>query len=328
MHDVITVGSATIDAFARTEAELIEIRTDRTKETLIAYPSGTKILIDKLNFHTGGGGTNTAVGFSRLGLKTAFLGRLGNDANAKLVLDELKKENVDFIGHIGSGKTGYSVVLDSVEDDRTILTFKGANNSLRWEHVKRPLSAKWLYLTSMIGESWKTQKKLAAYAKSRGIKVGYNPSSYIARQGTGYLSGIMKSVDLLILNLEEAEYLVGKNPVNETLRNLSVLIPGTIVITDGRNGVFAYDGKMSYRMAANRVRVKETTGAGDAFASGFLAGLIHRGDISYALGMGMANATSVITHLGAKNRLLSLREARAQMRKNRRVTCKKLSFRA
>ncbi len=98
MYDVITVGSATVDVFAHTESELITIKTSHGKEELIAYPSGSKILIDRLEFKIGGGGTNTAVSFSHLGLKTAYLGKIGNDENGEKVLKLLKKEKIDFVG--------------------------------------------------------------------------------------------------------------------------------------------------------------------------------------------------------------------------------------
>jgi len=325
MYDVITVGSATIDAFAKTDAELITIKTSEEEENLIAYPCGTKILISDLDFHSGGGGTNTAVSFSRLGLKTAFLGRLGNDSNADLVLEQLQMENIEFIGVMGKIQTGYSVVLDSIKDDRTILTYKGANNNLKYSEIKKSkLKTKWFYFSSMLGESYKTLEKLALYAKKNKIKVAFNPSSYLAKKGTGHLKELLKSVDLVILNKEEAEYLVGHNPMVELLRNLAVLGPKLIIITDGKNGAHAFDLRHTYFLKARKLRVMETTGAGDAFASGVVAGLIYKDDLEFGLGMGMANASSVIKHLGAKNKLLTYKEALLIMKKNEKVQKKKL----
>ena len=301
MYDVLTIGSATIDVFARTKSELVTIKTDKGEETLIAYPSGTKILITDLDFHTGGGGTNTSVSFSRLGLRTGFIGKLGRDSNAELILNELRKERVDFLGVRGSEQTGYSVVLDSIAEDRTILTFKGANSSLLFSELRKPLpQARWLYCSSMIERSYKALEKTAGYAKKSGIKVAFNPSSYMCRLGTGFMSAMLASVDLLILNKEEAEYLVGHNPEHELLRNLSVLGPKLVIITDGRRGAHAFDGRFHYFLPANKVRIRETTGAGDAFASGLVAGLLKKGSLEHGLHLGMANATSVIRHLGAK----------------------------
>ncbi len=325
MYDVITVGSATIDVFAKTEAELVSIKNGKSQETLIAYPSGTKILITGLDFHTGGGGTNTGVAFSRLGLKTAFLGKLGKDSNAGLILDELKKEKIDFIGVTGKEQTGYSVVLDSVEDDRTILTFKGANSNLKFSEIKKSsIKARWLYFSSMVGESYRTLEKLSDYAKKKGIRVAFNPSSYLAERGTLYLRRLLKNTTLLVLNREEAEYLVGHNPVIELLKSLAVLGPELVIITDGRQGAYAFDRRFYYRIPANKVKTMETTGAGDAFASGVVSGLVYRDDIEFGLNMGMANATSVVRHIGAKNRLLRYKEALSMMKKNHRITRKKV----
>jgi len=101
MYDVITVGSATVDVFANTNAELITIKNEERTEHLIAYETGAKILINDLEFQIGGGGTNTAVSFSRLGLKTAFLGKIGRGSNAQSVINLLEHENVKFIGPRG-----------------------------------------------------------------------------------------------------------------------------------------------------------------------------------------------------------------------------------
>jgi len=323
MYDVITVGSATIDVFAKTEAELINIKTSREEETLIAYPCGTKILINELDFYTGGGGTNTAVAFARLGLKTAFLGKLGSDTNASLIISQLNEEGIEFIGVKGKEQTGYSVVLDSTEDDRTILTYKGANNNLAFAEIRKSaLKAKWFYFSSMVGKSYTTLEQIAQYAKINNIKVAFNPSSYLAKRGTAALKKLLSLTTLVILNKEEAEYLVGHNPDKELLRNLRVLGPRMVVITDGSKGAVAFDGRSFYGLKSNKVKIRETTGAGDAFASGVVAGLIYKNSLTYGLQLGMSNATSVITHLGAKNKLLTYKEAVKAMKKNHRTSMK------
>ena len=93
MYDVITVGSATLDVFAKTRfSELIKIIDPKGETDLIAFPSGSKILVDELEFTTGGGGTNTAVAFSRLGHKVAFVGKLGQGTNSEFINKDLKKE--------------------------------------------------------------------------------------------------------------------------------------------------------------------------------------------------------------------------------------------
>jgi len=307
MFDIITVGSATVDVFVNTDIS--------QKGNKIQYPIGSKILVKDLKFLTGGGGTNTAVSFSRLGLKVAYLGKIGSDENGKKILDLLKKEKVRFIGAKGEGMSGYSVILDSVELNRTILAYKGENNNLRFGDIDtKKLKTKWFYFSSMIGESFKTQKMLARFAVKNGIKIAYNPSSYQVKMGTSHLKDIMSGVYILVINKEEAYMFVGKKDMKHSLKKLRELGPEIVCITDKGNGVYAYDGKFAYTLKPHKISLRERTGAGDAFGSGFLAGIIKGNNIEFALQLGLANSESVIQHYGAKNKLLKWNEAVVRIR--------------
>ena len=325
MYDTITVGSATFDVFVNTKSELIKIKTSSSEDDLIAYPSGSKILIKELRFTTGGGGTNTAVSLARLGHKTAYLGSLGNDENGKKILDLLKKEKIDFIGVLSKEITGYSIILDSIEHDRTILTYKGANDKLRFSDINlKKLKTKWFYFSSMISESFKTLEKLAEFAEKNNIKIAFNPSTYLAEKGKDYLKKILTRTTILILNEEEASLLVGKNNIKIMLKKLCELGPRIAVITNGKKEINAYDGKNIYTMIPNKIKVVESTGAGDAFASSFLSGMIKKSNIEFALKLGLVNSESVIQHSGAKNKLLKYKEALENIKKSS-VKIKKLS---
>jgi len=325
MYDTITVGSATFDVFVNTKSELIKIKTSSSEDDLIAYPSGSKILIKELRFTTGGGGTNTAVSLARLGHKTAYLGSLGNDENGKKILDLLKKEKIDFIGVLSKEITGYSIILDSIEHDRTILTYKGANDKLRFSDINlKKLKTKWFYFSSMISESFKTLEKLAEFAEKNNIKIAFNPSTYLAKKGKNYLKKILTRTTILVLNNEEASLLVGKNNIKIMLKKLCELGPRIAVITNGKKEINAYDGKNIYTMIPNKIKVVESTGAGDAFASSFLSGMIKKSNIEFALKLGLVNSESVIQHSGAKNKLLKYKEALENIKKSS-VKIKKLS---
>jgi ribokinase len=117
MYDVITVGSGTIDVFIYTDrSESIRVKTLNSEETFISYPLGSKLIINELDFFTGGGGTNSAVCMARMGLNVAYIGKVGNDNNGNRILDEFREENVDFLGEISllpKEKTGYSIILDN-----------------------------------------------------------------------------------------------------------------------------------------------------------------------------------------------------------------------
>ena len=307
MYDVITVGSSTIDVFAKVESELIKIKTAHEEEELIAYPAGSKLLIKDLDFLTGGGGTNTAVSLARLGLKVAYLGKTGHGSNSGLILKKLKAEKVNFIG-IRSKKhhAGYSIILDSLEGDRTILAYKGANNFLDMKDISfSKLKTKWFYFSSMVGKSFETLKKLAQYAEGNNIKIAFNPSNYLAEKGHEYLKEVLERTTILVLNMEEAELIGGKLKTELLIKKLMSFGPKIVVITDGKKGLYTIHKNNFLYVMANNVKIVETTGAGDAFASTFLAGIIKKKPIEFSLRMGLLNAESVITKEGAKNGLLT-----------------------
>ncbi len=290
------------------------------KEKLsLAYPVGEKIIVNHLEFQIGGGGTNTAVAFSRLGLKTGYLGKIGEDDNGARIFTSLKEENVDFIGALGD-VSGYSVILDSLHEDRTILSFKGCNDDLSFNEVSLSrLKTKWFYFSSMMGESLETLKKLAGFASRKKIKIAFNPANYLAEKGVRETGEILRASSVLIVNKEEAELLSGKKTIDESMLFLKEYARDYVVITDGSNGAYCYDGEKVYHAKPNpSIKIVETTGAGDAFASGFIGFLALGERLEAAMKAGFLEAESVIQDYGSKNKLLSRKELLIAVSKDKR----------
>ena len=294
--DVVTFGSAVVDVFVDTDIA--------EKKGFISYPVGSKILLKTLKFDVGGGGTNTSVAFSRFGLKTGYLGKIGDDTDGETILEVLKKEKVQFLGKIEKGAvSGYSIILDSKENNRTILTYKGINDNLRFSELNlRKIKTKWLYLSSLLGKSFETQKKLVQVLKKKGVKIAFNPSDYLIEKKD--LKPVLKLCDVVILNKEEAKMLVKRG---DLLFGLHKLGPQVVVITDKNKKISCYDGKKKYYLMPNKIKVIERTGAGDAFASGFVAGQISGKSIEQSLKLGLKESESVIKYFGAKNKLLRMK---------------------
>ncbi len=316
--DIITVGSATLDAFVDTESKIMKEKSKKkSSREMIAYPLGSKLLIEDLKFEIGGGGTNTAVAFSRMGLKTGWIGSIGDCENSRSIMMNMNKEDISFLGRRGTGRAGFSVVLDSKGNDRTILTYKGENDNLNIRDLKSKdiTNTRWMYFCSMMGKSFNTQKRLATIASKEGIKIAFNPSSYQAKLGMRRLRSILKNTHILILNLEEAGLLTGEGNLKDMFRRIHDSGPSMVIITDGNKGAFCSDGIKTYKACPQRVRIKETTGAGDAFASTFLGSFIRTGDVKTSLKMATINAQSVISDYGAKNVLL---DWKTMMRREKR----------
>ena len=137
----------------------------------------------------------------------------------------------------------------------------------------------------------------------------------MAKKGKNYLKDILKKISILVLNKEEACILVGKDSIKGLLKKLNKLGPDIISITDGKHGVYVLYNNQIYCGKPTNVKIVETTGAGDAFASSFLCGIIRKKDIEFAMKLGMTNAESVIQHHGAKEKLLTYNEALKIMKK-------------
>ncbi|MFC1733840.1 carbohydrate kinase family protein [candidate division KSB1 bacterium] len=326
-YDIITVGSATIDVFVDTHSDKV-MGEKKGHSLLTCYPLGSKILIKELKFTTGGGATNTAVSFSRLGLKAAYLGNIGNDSNGDKIIKELKKEKINFIGTKSNDLTNYSVILDSVKHDRTILAYKGASSKLDFNRLdKGKLKTKWFYFSSLKGKAFQTSVKLMRYAKKNNIKVAFNPSTYEVSEGMRKLKPLLDCTDVIIFNREEASILLKKRKqenIKKLLQGVRKLGPKIVVITEGKKGAYCSDGINMYFIKPRKVKVVETTGAGDAFASTFIAGLAKGKDIEFSLRFALANSESVIQHYGAKNKLLSWNNALREMKKCSKVRKTKL----
>jgi ribokinase len=297
--DVVSFGSAVVDVFIKTDIS--------EKKGFMNYPVGEKILIRDIKFDVGGGGTNTAVAFSRFGLKTGCICEFGNDENGRKILELLEKEKVRFLGKVIEGElTGYSVILDSKGGERTILTYKGANDEVSLLDIKR-FKTKWLYFSSLLGLSFETQRKLAEAMKKKGVKIAFNPSNYLIEKIN--LKPLLKLIDILILNKEEAETLLKKEHKyqKDLLKGLHSLTKGIVIITDKDSLISCYDGIKKCSIVPHKnIKVVERTGAGDAFASGFVAGRIVGKSIQECLELGLRESESVIQYFGAKNNLLKI----------------------
>lgn len=288
MFDIITFGSATGDIFARLQGPR---NKDLKNGSGFCFQPGEKRDIEKGLVLSGGGGTNTAASFANLGLKTAYIGAVGNDIFADLILADLKKRKVatKFMTRLKQKSTSFSVILtpESRSKERVILSHWGAGISLE----KLPLvKAKWFYLAPLHQEAMSILEPLLEFAKKNKIKTAFNPS----KEHILKTKGFFPEVDVLLLNQEEAGLF-------ETERTAKI-----VCVTQGSEGCFVSQNGRTFKAKANAsVRVMEKTGAGDAFGSGFVAGLFLRNDVEYAMRLGLANSEGCIQKIGAKEGLLA-----------------------
>lgn len=309
--DVATFGSATRDAFIRSEGQVIQSDEFTTHKGL-CFPLGSKVSVSDLFFTVGGGGTNTAVTFAKQGLKTAYIGKVGKDLAGRDVINVLDGFGVEteFIQTTMERRTNFSVVLDAEKEDRTILVYRGASNTLKPQEIPTSLKADWFYLAPFPKSSEDTFHKIIDLAKRKASKVAINPSK--GQLKSKKFIDRINDFDVLLVNQEEASILTGIDYEKEgqIFEKIDSLFRGIFVMTKGPDGLTVSDDENIYKVDTTpKKEVADRTGAGDSFGSGFVSGLVKGFSIEEAIQLGVANATNCLTEKGAKNGLLKERDS-------------------
>ena len=305
--DILTIGDSCIDVTMHV-SNANEVNMAGSDKQQICFLHGSKIPVDKFYSSIGGNSVNVATGCNRMGLKTAVYTEIGNDTNGDLITNELNKlgistelciKNQDEVTNVNA------IVVHNYE--RTIFSYHAPRNyKVRdWE---KPT---FLYYTS-IGEGFeKFQMELIDYIeKNRDIGVIFNPGTQQMKAGYNSIKEFLEVTNILILNLDEAVRLVGEKPLPKMHIDLQKLGPKLTVITDGKNGASGFDGENLVKVSAytDGREVKDKTGAGDAFSSGFISAIFHKKPLKEALGWGSINSFGEITKESAGTGIFNKRE--------------------
>ncbi|MCG2694222.1 carbohydrate kinase family protein [Candidatus Parcubacteria bacterium] len=322
---VVTIGSATLDVYLKSRA-FKEIKSDKFLTGIgECLTLGSKNEVQEIFVDTGGGATNCAVSFANLGTDVSVMARIGNDLFGREVEHTLKERKID-IGLLQKDKnkqTSYSTLLLLGSGQRSILVYRGASNALDFK-ISPPFKGgsrggfekpDWFYVSSL-GSNIKLFSKILSYAKKNKIKVMYNPGEGELKKGLLELKKYFHGLEVLNLNREEAALLCKTKyeNMNVIIKKLKGISP-YVVITDGPAGAFCLCKDELWFAPSLGTKPVNTTGAGDAFGSGFCAGLMLKNNIEYALRLGILNSDGVIRKMGAKNGLLTSLPNKIQLNK-------------
>jgi ribokinase len=308
--DVISIGDIVTDDFI----DLIE-KEEHTYSNeqgkWLAIPFGTKIPFDH---HTVipavGNAANAAVAFARLGLKSSFATNVGGDQEGRDMLAVLQKEGIDhrFVRVNPHNKSNYHFVLQ-FGAERTIL-IKHEEYDYHWPHFKKDEVPRWVYFSSISEHALEYHDQVADWLEENpDVKMAFQPGTFQMAAGTERLKQIYKRSEVLILNREEAVIVGGGDHgnIHDLFDHLHALGSKIVVITDGPNGAYTSDGQQRLKMPLypDPGPPVDRTGAGDAFASTFVAALIKGNSIEGALQWAPINSMSVVQKVGAQAGLLS-----------------------
>ena len=307
MARIVSLGAALQDIYLIDHDDLAPTQIGETAifgKVLV----GSKVDIDRISYEVGGGGLNSTLTFARHGHEAILISNIGKDPAGMAIIRALDKEGADssYINLLERRGTGTSIILlDSKTDERTILTCRGAAEQFGnfSEHDLDLIQPDWLYVTTLRGDM-ETLKRFFVYAKKLGVKIMFNPGVKELEQPEELLK-LMKYVNILNVNKSEAARIVPGKVLTELVCHLNNYVEVAIV-TDGAMGGIASSGKEIYRFGIYEdVKMKDATGAGDAFGSGFLAHFADGKSFKDSLIFASANSTAVVAKLGANRGIMT-----------------------
>lgn len=261
--------------------------------------------VKDLQLFPGGSAANTIVGLSRLGVKSAYIGKVGDDAEGEILLEDLKREGVETKAVIkAKGRSGTAIIFVDDMGNRAILVDPGVNDTIRYEEIDLEFATKFslLHLTSFICkngfDSFNSQKKIVENFEL----VSFDPGLPYAERGKDEMMKILKKTTIFLPNKIEIERMFGTDYRTAAEDCISMGIE-VVVVKLGKEGCWIRSSETELKVQARSVRVVDTTGAGDAFNAGFLYGYLKGKDLETCGKLGNYVASLCIQHVGARNGL-------------------------
>lgn len=307
--NILGIGNALVDI-------LIQIPEDNILEQL-RLPKGGMYHVDAdTSLHIGetmkpygyamaaGGSTaNTMSGTAKLGIQTGYIGKVGKDERGRFFENEMLKTNVKPMMLTTETPTGCAEAFISKDGERTFATYLGAALELNAEDIRPEMLDGWdiLYVEGYLISNRELLDKILPMAKEKGMTIALDMASYnIVRENREYMEHLAKDyLDILFANEDEAKtFTLIEDPV-EALHQMASLCDIAIVKV-GAKGAYVQHGDKVVKIESMPAKVIDTTGAGDLWAAGFMAGLVKGKSLEKCAHMGATLAANIIEVLGAK----------------------------
>lgn len=306
--DFVAIGDTTVDEFIKLKEAHVSCDINH-EDCTISMKWGDKIPYDSSMFVPAvGNAANAAVAAVRLGLSAGFVSNIGKDTFGDDILATFTKEGVD---------TRYIAVNEGIPTNHHYVLMYDAERTILIRHEVYPyiipegfVPPKWLYLSSVGEQSADFHAILARWLSvHKETKLAFQPGTFQIKMGKEQLAPLYAATEFFACNKEEAERIleVGETDIKELLEQMRALGPKTVLITDGPNGAYAYDGTemLSVPMYPDPSPPISRTGAGDAMTSTVVVALALGRPLSEALLWGPINSMAVVQEIGAQKGLLS-----------------------
>ena len=301
-NSIATIGDITVDNFYEIDKQEASVLCNiRNQETELCFNYGEKVPVKSIRKSFGGSALNTAIGFERMGIETYISAFAGEDSEGRDTIEFLKSNhiNTNFLQTSGNHNQATIIVYNS---ERTILSY---HNQRDYKKLDIPRVG-FIYFASAGKGSDIICQKIIARTNSGSI-LFFNPGSWELKNFDPFRP-IVKYCKAFIVNRDEADLIIGSIPTKQQLHQILKLGAEIAIITDGPNGAYLSDGGTSFHISSVARNIFDPTGAGDAFSSGFVGGMINGRSIEESAGWGMINASEVISTESANDGLLDKKQ--------------------
>lgn len=310
-YDVCALGNAVVDMIAPCSEEfLAENNITKASMTLIERDRASQLmqLSDNPEMVSGGSAANSITGIAACGGRTAFMGKVSQDAIGKVFRDDMIREGVAFRtpyyqGDLESCRCHIFVTPDG---ERSMNTYLGSSVEFSQSDVDEELikNSKITYLEGYLFDKEPAQKAFAlasrfAHEANKQVAITLSDTFCVERHRDAFIDLIDKGIDILFANEAEICALAQTNDVEDAVAQFSK-DDMILAVTLSEKGALIAQGDTRVNVPTEAVKVKDATGAGDQFAAGFLYGLTHGYDLYEAGALGCKMAGHIITIIGPR----------------------------
>ncbi len=350
---VLTIGSAVRDVFIEYDTtQTLRLDTlSQEHQAFIILEEGKKVEVSNVLYRTGGGATNSAVAFVRLGHETVSFFKVGNDEQGQFIKNKLIQEHVDVSPSVESDTyaTGTSFIIPCPSGNRAALVYRGASLTIQKDELpyKTIENVDYIYITTLSAQAAELLPIITKYAHQYKTPVAVNPGTTQMEERADTLRQALPNIDILIVNKHEAsllmlalcqEQVMPKAKQVKTSKKMPILLdkimeyqticfslpqffelvhslgPKIVVVTNGAEGVYASSENAIYFHPSIKTKLVSSLGAGDAFGSCFVGSLLQGYSIEEAMLAGVINSASVINYLDAKQGLLTQQQLKERIK--------------
>lgn len=308
MKRILGIGSALVDILTQIPDENLLNELNLPKGSMTYVDAQTSVKIGEKLAHigsqmaSGGSAANTMSGLSKLGIETGFLSKVGNDEVGRFFEKQMSESHVKPLLLKSDTPSGRVQALVTPDGERTFATCLGAAAEMRLDDIFPELFDGWdfFYVEGYLVANPKMLKKAISTAKAQGLTIAIDLASYnVVEESRDFLMELIDEyIDIVFANEQEARALTSMEP--EAALHFLAERCRIAVVKVGAKGAFVQRGEEAVCVPPLKADVVDTTGAGDMWAAGFLAGLVKGKPLQKCGMMGAIVAKNVIEVVGAK----------------------------